>query len=268
MSKIKKILAVVLAVIMVMPIAMFSASAATPAAPEFKVSLVSETTSTVVVRFSAVKGSFSALDFELRTSSAIKECTKIDKAEGFKAAIVDCVNNGATFSASENPVTKMVAIASTVNFNKPFDIYDFTFTKKTSAPVSSADFTAVISNCAVATDVAADGSASVEVTDKVKVTFDFYSFVLNDTSVAMYYKDAYTISYTTNYAPESLTWTSSDEDVVKVDSNGKLTTTGTGNATVTVTSADGRVNESCEVSVSYQWWQWIIVIVLFGWIWY
>ena len=61
MSKIKKILAVVLTVIMVMPIAMFSASAATPAAPEFTLSLVSETTSTVVVRFSLAKGTFSAL---------------------------------------------------------------------------------------------------------------------------------------------------------------------------------------------------------------
>lgn len=268
MSKIKKILAVVLTVIMVMPIAMFSASAATPAAPEFKVSLVSETASTVVVRFSLVKGAFSALDFELRTSSAIKECTKIDKSEDFKSVAVDFINNGVTFSATENPATKKVAIASTVNFTKPFAVYDFTFAKKTSAPVSTADFTAIINNCAVVTDVAVNGSASVEVTDKVKVTFDFYSFVLNDTSVSMNYKDSYTISYTTNYAPESLTWTSSDEDVVKVDANGKLTTTGTGNATVTVTSADGRVNESCEVSVSYQWWQWIIVIVLFGWIWY
>ena len=268
MCKIKKILAVVLTVIMVMPIAMFSASAATPAAPEFKVSLVSETASTVVVRLSLVKGAFSALDFELRTSSAIKECTKIDKAEEFKSVVVDFINNGVTFSSSENPATRMVAIASTVNFTKPFAIYDFTFTKKTSAPVSSADFNAVINNCAVATAMGADGSASVDVTDKVKVTFDFYSFVLNDTSVSMKYKDSYTISYTTNYAPESLTWTSSDDGVVKVDGNGKLTTTGTGNATVTVTSADGRVNESCEVSVSYQWWQWIIVIVLFGWIWY
>ena len=268
MSKIKKILAVVLTVIMVMPIAMFSASAETPAAPEFKVSLVSETASTVVVRFSLVKGAFSALDFELRTSSAIKECTKIDKSEDFKSVAVDFINNGVTFSTSENPATRMVAIASTANFTKPFAIYDFTFTKKTSAPVSSADFNAVIKNCAVATSMGADGSASVNVTDKVKVTFDFYSFVLNDTSVSMKYKDSYTISYTTNYAPESLTWTSSNEDVIKVDGNGKLTTTGTGNATVTVTSADGRVNESCEVSVSYQWWQWIIVIVLFGWIWY
>lgn len=268
MSRIKKILAVVLTVIMVMPLAMFSASAATPEAPEFKVSLVSETASTVVVRFSLVKGSFSALDFELRTSSAIKECTKIDKSEDFKAVVIDFVNNGVTFSATENPATKMIAIASTSNFTKPFAVYDFTFTKKASTPVSTADFTAVIKNCAVATDMAADGSASVNVTDKVKVSFDFYSFVLNDTSVAMYYKDSYAISYTTNYAPESLTWTSSNEDVVTVDGNGNLTTKGTGSATITVTSADGRVNESCEVSVSYQWWQWIIIIVIFGWLWY
>ena len=268
MSKIKRILAVVLTVIMVMPIAMFSASAATPAAPEFEAAVVSETSSTVVVRFSLVKGTFSALDFTFKTSSVIKECTKIEKHSDFVAVITDCVNNGIQFSATENPATKKVAIASTAKFDKPFAIYDFTFSKKTSAAVTAADFSVTIDNCAIATDMAADGSSSVDVTDAVKVTYEINSFVLNDTSVAMYYKDAYKINYVTNYAPETLTWTSSDEGVVKVDGNGNLTTTGTGSATITVTSADGRVNESCEVSVSYQWWQWIIVIVLFGWIWY
>ena len=268
MRKIKKLLAIVLAVVMVMPIAMFSASAATPAAPEFKLAVVSETSSTVVVRFSLVKGAFSALDFTVNTSSAIKECTKIEKHSDFVAVITDCVNNGIQFASAENAASRKVAISSVENFDEPFAIYDFTFAKKTSAGVTATDFSVKIDNCVIISDSVVNGSTNVDVTGKVKVTFEFFSFVLNDTSVAMSYKDTYTINYTTNYAPESLTWTSSNEKVVKVDENGNLTTTGTGSATITVTSADGKVNQNCEVSVSYQWWQWIIVIVLFGWIWY
>ena len=56
-----------------------------------------------------------------------------------------------------------------------------------------------------------------------------------------------------------------------VNDSGKITTNGTGSATITVTVTDeygNTVTDTCEVKVAYNWWQWIIVIVLFGWIWY
>ena len=68
-----------------------------------------------------------------------------------------------------------------------------------------------------------------------------------------------------------ISFSSSDTDVVSVDSSGRLTTNGTGSATITVTVTDeygNTVTDTCKVEVSYKWWQWIIVIVLFGWIWY
>ena len=48
MSKVKKIIAVILATLMLMSVSVFSSSAAVNA-PEFKVTLVSETATTVVV---------------------------------------------------------------------------------------------------------------------------------------------------------------------------------------------------------------------------
>lgn len=72
------------------------------------------------------------------------------------------------------------------------------------------------------------------------------------------------VKYTVKYS-------SSNPSVATVDSNGNVKATGTGNATITCTVTDeygNIVSDTCNVKVSYAWWQWIIVIVLFGWIWY
>lgn len=69
----------------------------------------------------------------------------------------------------------------------------------------------------------------------------------------------------------TVAYVSSNPSVASVDANGKISTGKTGSATITVTVTDeygNVVTDSCEVNVSYSWWQWIIVIVLFGWIWY
>ncbi len=58
------------------------------------------------------------------------------------------------------------------------------------------------------------------------------------------------------YEPENttddktVTWTSSDENVVTVDETGKLTGAGLGTATVTATTADGRFSAECNVTVA------------------
>lgn len=72
------------------------------------------------------------------------------------------------------------------------------------------------------------------------------------------------VKYTVSYS-------SSNPSVASVDANGKITTKDTGSATITVTVTDefgNTVSDTCNVEVKYNWWQWIIVIVLFGWIWY
>lgn len=69
----------------------------------------------------------------------------------------------------------------------------------------------------------------------------------------------------------TVTYTSSDPKIATVDENGKVTANGKGEATITCTVTDqygNVVSDTCNVKVDYTWWQWIIRIVLFGWIWY
>ena len=64
---------------------------------------------------------------------------------------------------------------------------------------------------------------------------------------------------------------SSNPKVVSVDENGKVTALKKGSADITVTVTDeygNSLSDTCKVNVTYTWWQWIIKIVLFGWIWY
>ena len=74
-----------------------------------------------------------------------------------------------------------------------------------------------------------------------------------------------------NGASCTLTYTSSNAKVATVDQNGKVTAhmRGTADITVTVTDEDGNaVSDTCTVTVHYTLVQWLIVILLFGWIWY
>ena len=72
-------------------------------------------------------------------------------------------------------------------------------------------------------------------------------------------------------ASYTVTYTSSNPSVARVDENGKVYGAKKGSAEITVTVTDeygNNVSDTCKVNVTYAWWQWIIVIVLFGWIWY
>jgi hypothetical protein len=69
----------------------------------------------------------------------------------------------------------------------------------------------------------------------------------------------------------TVTYTSSKPSVAKVDDNGNVYGAKKGSTEITVTVTDeygNTVSDTCKVNVTYAWWQWIIVIVLFGWIWY
>lgn len=64
---------------------------------------------------------------------------------------------------------------------------------------------------------------------------------------------------------------SSAPDVVSVDKTGTVTALRTGSAVITVTAEDKdgvQVKDTSVVTVKYAWWQWIINILLLGFLWY
>ena len=66
----------------------------------------------------------------------------------------------------------------------------------------------------------------------------------------------------------TLVWSSSDEKVASVDQNGRVRAVGRGAAVITCATQDGYACSTFTVKVDYSFWQWLIKIVLFGWIWY
>lgn len=69
----------------------------------------------------------------------------------------------------------------------------------------------------------------------------------------------------------TVAYQSSNPDVVTVDDNGTLIALKNGEAIITCEVKDldnNSVYDTCRVVVKYTWWQWIIVILLAGWLWY
>ena len=85
-------------------------------------------------------------------------------------------------------------------------------------------------------------------------------------SVAL--KPSVTVDENASY---TVTYTSSNPSVARVDENGKVYGAKKGSADIIVTVTDSygnSVSDTCKVNVKYTFGQWLIVIVLFGWIWY
>ena len=66
----------------------------------------------------------------------------------------------------------------------------------------------------------------------------------------------------------NVVYTSSDPSVVSVDEFGNISAKKTGSATITAKVIGTDIIDTCEVMVSYAWWQWIIRILLLGFLWY
>ena len=88
--------------------------------------------------------------------------------------------------------------------------------------------------------------------------------VLNK-DITINYKDKADMFFYGN--AETVEWSSENEDVAVVTENGKIQGTGTGTTTITVKTSDDQT-EKINVTVSYSFWQKIIVYLFFGWIWY
>ena len=77
-------------------------------------------------------------------------------------------------------------------------------------------------------------------------------------------------------ASYTVSYTSSNPSVATVDDNGKVTSVkqsglNRGSTVITCKVTDSYGNtatDTCTVTVQFAWWQWLLKIVLFGWLWY
>ncbi len=93
-------------------------------------------------------------------------------------------------------------------------------------------------------------------------------------NVTLNYKQSSKLSLTVNADKNvdyTVSYSSSDSSVAQVDENGNVYAAGKGSATITCTVTDeygNTVKDTSTVEVTYSFGQWLIVILLFGWIWY
>ena len=259
-NSVKKIISIILCSVILFAMGGFASSAAKYENPVFSVTVLSETSSQVVVSLNLVSGKFNCLDFQFKAVSGYR-CVKLERGD----ALVSYFNNGGTGLSEGNVANGMVGVPLQSLYSKTGSFYKATFVKSNGGNFKSGDISVVISNCSIL-----EGDETVVLYPTIQ---NSASIVLSETSVAMNYKNSKTLTYTTDVPAGSVVkWTSSNEKVVTVDENGNVYAAGTGDATVTctVTDANGKTiaEASCDFKVSYTILQWIIMIVLFGWLWY
>ncbi|MEI6580280.1 MAG: Ig-like domain-containing protein [Eubacteriales bacterium] len=134
--------------------------------------------------------------------------------------------------------------------------------------------TAYFAKCETSTQLSSSGNSvnynfSIDMTEAdinlAKIAFPEIS--LNKESISMQYKTS-TIITAATLPIQIVLWSSDNEKVATVDESGKVKAVGRGTATITATTEDGLASASCKVTVKLVWWQWIVRIILFGWIWY
>ena len=263
MKMLKKILAVVIVVIMAIGVIPMSASAA-PAAPKFTLKVISETDSSVTLQFSLVSGGFNAFDIKFTGSGTLGACKSIKATDEFNNLKLKYMNEDHIVSSAFNVNTGMFSVATTKAIDKSITICNVVFAKNKATSVKTSDFNVIFSSCVVSS-----GNQNVDLTSKVSVTKATAGYIIFDTdSVSGNYKDTKKISYKSSYSAKEIKWESSNTKVATVDDSGNVKMTGKGTATIKATSVDGSASAECKVTVKYSFLQWIIVIVLFGWLWY
>ena len=140
----------------------------------------------------------------------------------------------------------------------PGDATDKSVTWSSSAPAvatvdQSGKVTAVKAGTATITVKTTDGgkTATCTVTVNAKV-IAVTQVTLDVKTKELVEGESFTLKATVspdNASDKSVTWSSSDEAIAKVDQNGKVTAVKAGTATITVTTKDGNKTASCAVTV-------------------
>ena len=229
---------------------------------EFKV--ISQTDKKATLQLSLKSGEFNALDVEVQTSSAVSSIVSIITTDEFDKLAKENRNNGNPVAESASPVTGRISLASTAKINTPVSIYTINVNKASAGDLTAKDVKIRVIECVVST-----GSSEQSVGSQVKINYVFGGKIeIAEENIELNYKSSAKLSIDSSYAKDQLKFKTSNSGVATIDSDGNVYAAGKGSATVTVESADGSIKDTCNVTVKYAWWQWIIIIVLFGWIWY
>lgn len=255
MKAFKKITAVFMAILMIIGIGAVSASAAS--APTFELKIVSQDSKSAVLELSLASGEFNTFDAAFKTSANIT-IKSLYSTDDFNLYMNSLKRSGAQCADSTSAQNGKISFASTAAVNKPTSLYTIEVSKKDTRDIVASDITVTFPECIV-------GNKSVA--SSVKTTYAFGSIEIDD-SLSLNYKQYGKINISTTLKTEDIKWSSSNNSIAVVDTDGTVYAAGTGTAVITAENADGSIADTCTVNVSYTWWQWIIVIVLFGWIWY
>lgn len=258
MKILKKSLSIFMAIAMLLSMVPMFASAAT--VPVFSLNRVSEDNSTIVVSVNLESGSFTNGTFRITYQGNVNRCTKISKGSALKAAEDYADENGEIIAYAPNSSTAMVSVASTgKGMSQKGEYFLFTLQKKTSAEITRADVNlkvadtdAKVWNKISGSDVKYVSVSDIELNAKKKATI--VPEIIAEEGAE------YTVEF------KSL-----NPKVATVDNNGVVYGVKNGSATITcsVTDSFGEViSDSCNVKVKYTFGQWLLVILLFGWIWY
>ena len=211
--------------------------------------------------------------------------TKLDTA-GFRTITVTYGGKSATFGVTvNNDVIKSISVKTkpsklTYNVNDTLNTAGLTLTATYNSGKTETVSSGFTCN---PTKLTTAGQQTITVTYQGKTT----TFVVTVNAptqgkvksvsidnVTMNYKASTTLKPKVD-ADEGITYTikyeSSNPKVTSVDENGNVKALKKGNATITVTVTDQYgdvVKDTCTVTVKYTFIQWIIRILLFGWIWY
>ncbi len=261
----KKTIALVLCLVMLCGFSGIGASAATYQNPVFSVTVLEETDSIVRISLNLVSGQFNCLDFSFKAVAGY-ELIGIIKGSALSVYDDTCLAGNIEPSMGQHNIRNgAVSIICSSLYSTPGSFYVATYNKANATTSKNGDFNVDFSNCSVlenGTTIVLSPSTQFDTT-----------LVLDAENLSMNYKDSAKITCVTNASTaNTIKWYSTNEDVATVDEFGNVYASGKGNAEIIceVVSPTNEILASakCNVEVKYTVVQWIIIIVLFGFLWY
>lgn len=204
---------------------------------------------------------------EVRTSEDLKSKSNFEFANGTVIPVSEVID----YTTEEEYTVTVESSSETCNVAGGGKYYKGEFAKVTAFPGENEYFAGwyVDGKC-----VSYEPEYRFMVTTDCTITAKYHQSnewkVDIDNSKSVIYKGEFTLTPNISPAPVNakIVYSSSDTSVATVDENGKVTAVGTGAAVITAQVEGTEMSDSCEVNVSYAWWQWIILILLLGFFWY